>query len=419
VWELFVTEKGKREFAVKSPKWPQSPSFDAQELPRRQPFGAARKAAPDVVDAEIVDAEDVLEDFEAEAAALESAIPHRSWPEQAPVRDDNGPELLEGELLPPEVIGAQALSVVTAPSALDARRGQAPAVDPVTSYLSRYVSGHSRRAMLSSLKVVARYLTGRTADPREVPWPSIRYSHVQALRGRLAANYAWSSANRHLLAMRGVMEECWRLGLVDRDTFDRIREVDALKATQQEVGRALSPKELEELLAACPDSFAGKRDAAIVALTAGGGMRRSEVCDARYENWDGARFCLQVLGKGNKWRTVFVSKKYHTALESWLKARGDKPGPFVLPVSKHGTLVWTRPLTSGGMYAILQALGKRAGVKDFTPHDLRRTYITRLLEKGADALTVSRLVGHSNVQTTMRYDKRDDRAKAAVAMLDD
>lgn len=404
---------------MKSPKLPQSPGFDALDLTNGQPFVAARKAAPDVVEAEIVDAEDVPDDFAAEAAALESATPHKSWLESAPVRDDNGPELLEGELLPPEVVGARALSVVTGPSALDVRRGQAPVVDPVTSYLSRYVSRHSRIAMAASLKVVARYLTGQHADPRMVPWTSIRYPHVQALRGRLASDYAWSSANRHLLALRGIMQECWRLGLVDRDVYDRICEVDALKATQQEVGRALSPKELEELLAACPDSFAGKRDAAVIALTAGGGMRRSEVCDARYENWDGERFCLRVLGKGNKWRTVFVSKKYHAALEAWLAARGDASGPFVMPVSKHGTLVWTRPLTSGGMYAILQTLGKRAAVKDFTPHDLRRTYITRLLEKGADALTVSRLVGHSNVQTTMRYDKRDDRAKAAVAMLDD
>lgn len=404
---------------VKSPKSPQSPRFGAQELANFQPFGAGRKAAPDAVEAEIVDAEDVLDDFEAEAAALESAIPHRSWLESAPVRDDNGPELLEGELLPPEVIGTRGLSVVTGPSTLDVARPQAPVVDPVTSYLSRYVSRHSRLAMASSLKVVARYLTGQRADPRMVPWASIRYPHVQALRGRLAANYAWSSANRHLLALRGIMQECWRLGLVNRDVYDRICEVDALKATQQEVGRALSTQELDALLAACPDTFAGKRDAAVIALTAGGGMRRSEVCDARFENWDSAKFCLKVLGKGNKWRTVFISKKYHPAIESWLGARGDAPGPFVMPISKYGTPVANRVLTSGGLYIVLQALGRRAHVKDFTPHDLRRTYITRLLEKGADALTVSKLVGHSSVQTTMRYDKRDDRAKAAVALLDD
>lgn len=385
---------------------PETPRNRPPEHPRTLDAAAWRTDA-------LADDEEV--DFEEEAAALAESIPHRYPVETAPVRDAVTTTLLEGELLPPEVIRATPGRT----TALDISRPQTPVVDPVTSYLSRYVSRHSRLAMGSSLKVVARYLTGQAVDPRTVPWTGIRYPHVQALRGRLAENYAWSSANRHLLALRGVMEECWRLGLVEREVYDRICEVDALKATQQEVGRALSPAELDQLLAACPDTVAGRRDAAVVALTAGGGMRRSEVCDAQYENWDGAKFCLKVLGKGNKWRTVFVSKKYHAVLESWLKVRGDRPGPFVAPVSKHGTLIWGRALTSSGLYAVLQALGNRAGVKDFTPHDLRRTYITRLLEKGADALTVSKLVGHSNVQTTMRYDKRDDRAKAAVAMLDD
>lgn len=368
-------------------------------------------------------------DFAAEAAALASDVQEpKRWLKREGVADtvmtvvgdeDDDPEpdvvprLLEGALLPPEMVRG------TKQQALDIRRPQAPAVDPVTSYLSRYISRHSRLAMASSLKIVARYLTGQNLDPRLVPWPEIRYSHAQALRGRLAANYAWSSANRHLLALRGIMEECWRLGLVDREAYERICEVEALKATQQETGRALETAEIDRLLAACPDTPAGRRDAAVVALTAGGGMRRSEVCDARFENWDGPKFRLQVLGKGNKWRTVFISKKYHPTLEAWLAVRGDKPGSFVLPVSKHGTLVWGRALTSGGLYVLLQTLGRKAGVKDFTPHDLRRTYITRLLEKGADALTVSKLVGHSSVQTTMRYDKRDERAKAAVALLDD
>ena len=56
----------------------------------------------------------------------------------------------------------------------------------------------------------------------------------------------------------------------------------------------------------------------------------------------------------------------------------------------------------------------------FTPHDLRRTFITRLLEKGADALTVSKLAGHNSVQTTLGYDKRGEKTKqAASELLDD
>lgn len=275
--------------------------------------------------------------------------------------------------------------------------------------------------MEASLRVVSEALTGQVmTDVRNVPWAKVRYEHVQAVRSWLAGRYSSASANRHLVALRGVVKEAWKLGLVDRETQEHVQGVESVKHTPRETGRALSQPEISALYASCGPSASGKRDAAILALTVGAGLRRSEVCGLNVEDYEQERGRLQVLGKGNKYRTVFLAPKAKAHMEAWLVERGLMPGPLVGPMDKYGKPQLGKRLSSQGVYVLLQQLGMKAKVPSFKPHDLRRTFITRLLDKGADALVVSRLAGHSNVQTTMRYDKRGERAQeAAVALLDD
>lgn len=325
--------------------------------------------------------------------------------------DDPIPDSLETvQRLPP-------VAALRAPLALPKDQTK----DPVLSYLSRYTSQNSRIAMASSLNIVARLLTGREADPRTVPWHEVRYVHAQLVRtGLVNAGYSWASVNRHLLALRGITKECWRLGLTDHDVYLRIAEVEPMKSSEQVIGHALSNADLAALIGACDDSPLGRRSAAIVALTAGGGLRRSEVCSVDVADWTFSERQLKVLGKGAKWRTVYLSPAHAARIESWLEVRGREAGTLLCAVTRQGKPDRTRPLTSSGLYVMLQRLGEAAKIKSFTPHDLRRTFITRLLEKGADLLTVSKLAGHNSVQTTMRYDKRGEATKrSAVDLLDD
>lgn len=169
----------------------------------------------------------------------------------------------------------------------------------------------------------------------------------------------------------------------------------------------------------------------VLALTLGGGLRRSEVANLKRDDWDATERRLKVLGKGNKWRTVYLSKKHAEMVESWLATKKrtidaarvlhgqSMDDEWLLnPTTKWGTLQYDRKLTENGVYDVLKALAARAGVEHFTPHDLRRTYITQMLEKGGDALTVSKMAGHSNVQTTMGYDRRGEAAKKMLADLE-
>lgn len=340
------------------------------------------------------------------------------------------PEVVDAELVEDEapeseeldpVEEAFALALPPPPSALArADAAAAPPPDPATVYLSRF-AGRSQRTMLTSLRTVGGLLLGRdpaSVDPREVPWAKLRYQHVQQLKGLMQQQYATATVNRHLVALRGVVQECRRLGLMGAEDAANVADVQAVRGNARETGRALKAEEVSALFAACDQSVGGRRDAGVLALTAGGGLRRAEVCSLDVEHWNGAEGKVEVLGKGNKWRTVYLPEDGVQALKSWLAVRGDAPGPLLWPMSKHGTPVTGKRLTEHGVYDLLAAIGKRAGVADFTPHDLRRTFITRLLDKGADALTVSKLVGHSSVQTTMRYDRRgEDAKKQAVAIL--
>jgi hypothetical protein len=110
----------------------------------------------------------------------------------------------------------------------------AACADPVTVYLARLTSTESRRAMATSLELLAELLlVGHPADRTErarrrrdgtplaiaMPWHQLRYGHTQALRSWLAEHCSPAAANRHLAALRGVLREAWRLGLMNGETW--------------------------------------------------------------------------------------------------------------------------------------------------------------------------------------------------------
>jgi len=98
--------------------------------------------------------------------------------------------------------------------------------------------------------------------------------------------------------------------------------------------------------------------------------------------------------------------------------RGAAPGPLFVPINKGSVLALGQRLTSQAIYDLLAKRGAAAKLADFSPHDLRRTFISDLLDKGADIATVQKLAGHAQVTTTARYDRRGERAKRkAVSLL--
>lgn len=119
---------------------------------------------------------------------------------------------------------------------------------------------------------------------------------------------------------------------------------------------------------------------------------------------------LRVVGKRCKQRTAYVTGGALDALTNWLSVRGGDPGPLFCPINKGGH-VTIRKMHAEAVFNVLQKRAAESGVRDLSPHDLRRTFAGDLLDSGADIATVQRLMGHANVNTTARYDRRGEQAK--------
>ena len=95
----------------------------------------------------------------------------------------------------------------------------------------------------------------------------------------------------------------------------------------------------------------------------------------------------------------------------WLICQGEEPGALFYPTRKGGRLE-ARRMTDQAVLDILRQRGKEAQIPSFSPHDFRRTFISNLLNRGADIATVKKLAGHASPVTTARYDRRGETALA-------
>lgn len=284
---------------------------------------------------------------------------------------------------------------------------------PAAAYLAR-LSERSRLTQASALTVAARLLG--QPDVLRCPWHQLTAAHTAALRATLASRYAPATGNRILAAVRGVLRAAWRLGLIDRDACERACDVPPIAGRRLPAGRALPRSEVARLLASVAATPAGVRDAAMVAVLWAGGLRRAELAALRLSDYAPDGHALHVRhGKGDAERIVYVPAAA-ALLGAYLRLRGRRAGALFLRARQGGQL--TRAgLSPAGVRTIVQRLAEQAGVGPLSPHDFRRTFISELLDAGADLSAAQQLAGHASPATTARYDRRGERAKQAAAGL--
>lgn len=346
-----------------------------------------------------------------------------------------------------------------------------PSQDPAMVYLARLAPG-SRRTMAGALRAIIEIGGGNGAqhnvrsltDSRHhfgkpdgtplgypvasqkglvvaFPWWKLQYQHCQAIRSALAARYAPATANKMISALKGVLKESWRLGYMDAESYHRAVDLAPVRGTSTPRGRALNRDELDRVFDVCRDDPApiGRRDLALFSVLYGAGLRRQEVTSLQVEDYDPTSGRLVVHGKGNKTRTVYIKNGQKRALENWLEirglvdqaARGEEcheaavvmnaaaPGfsPIFLGTGGRGRAFTTKGMSVDAVYDVCQSRAEQAGIKPFSPHDLRRTAISDMLDAGADISAVKSVAGHALIETTSRYDRRGERAKEAAACL--
>lgn len=309
-------------------------------------------------------------------------------------------------------------ALVPSPSNLLPAVTPTPTHHPVAAYLAGMAAG-SRGTQARACEALARLATDGRCDARTFPWASLDFAATSALRERVAEAYAVTTANRLLSALRGVLRACWRLGLMDGDTYHRAADVKAVRGSRLPAGRMVTSGEAVALFATvASDAPLAVRDRALLALGYGLGLRRAELVGLDVDDFDLTTGELKVSGKGAKVRLAFVTHGVRKALDAWLAVRGMEPGPLLLAVRKNGTVVAGRRLTPQAVLVVLRRRAGEARLTSCSPHDLRRAFVSTLLEQGTDLSTVARLAGHADVRTTARYDRRpDEAARRAVAAL--
>ena len=300
--------------------------------------------------------------------------------------------------------------------------GQQPEdLDPYSVYLGQ-LSGETLRTIRGCLDRVARILAGVRLDepsPEDVergvpvvtgawvPWWELRYEGTAALRS-VMLDIGWSPShiNKHLSALRRVLKESWRLGLMSAEDYHRAIDLEPVRGKREPAGRDVAETELDALLGTCDSSPLGVRDAAVIALVYVTGVRRAEAAALTLSSYSTATRSIRLIGKGNKERIVPVSEAALPWLDAWLRLRGGKPGPLFCPLRKGGTIEH-RHLTPQTIADLLERRRVQAGIAlPVKPHDLRRTLIGDLLDNGTDLATAQAIAGHADPRTTSRYDRR-------------
>jgi len=285
--------------------------------------------------------------------------------------------------------------------------------NPVDIYLAG-LSATGRRTMAQKLEVVAGLLG--YADARAVVWDRLRFDHVVAVRSGLSDfGLAPATVNATLAAIRGVAKAAWSLGIFSGEDYNRIATVKGLRSSRLPSGRALTIGEVTALFDACYEdkTAAGRRDAAILALLLGAGLRRAECAALSLSDYNAESRDITVQGKGDKQRLMPLGDTANHALQDWLQVRGDWSGSLLCPVGKNGAIE-QKGIGAPAIYAALIKRGKAARVARFSPHDLRRTYTSGLIDSSGDISIVSKLLGHASIDTTAIYDRRGEAAKRKV-----
>lgn len=326
------------------------------------------------------------------------------------------------EVVDAELVDEVAVQLAPPP---DDAKGAAAAV---RAYLDDLDSAESRRTMRSTLDKLAAMLSEAAGEPvrkaDEVLWHRLTAEQTSAIRAAVVDRYSPSTAKRMMSGLSRVLHQCWRLDLMTWDHYQRAKAWQPIKGKALEgaqAGRHVESGELRAIFLACatdPNRARGARDAALMAVLYGAGARRAEAVSLDVNDFDLETGNLRVRGKGGKWRVTYCVNGTCDALTAWLEVRGNEPGPLFLAVNKGGRIdPALGRLTTNAVYLVQKRLAEDADVREFMPHDLRRTFIGDMLDAGVDIATVQQMVGHASAAQTAKYDRRGEETKRRAARM--
>ena len=286
--------------------------------------------------------------------------------------------------------------------------------NPLTLYLTR-LAPSSQLTMRYVLQDAADRLGFEDINLEDIDWHLLQPEHVIALVAALREDgYAPNTSSLYVNAVRGVMNEAWRMNLISQEHLLRMRTVKAAPGTRLSQGRNLRRSLIREMMEVCAADPRpqGLRDAAVIGILYGSGMRKSESVNLDLAQINFKERSLRVIGKGNKELIKYAPDWAFAKLQAWLAFRreqlkeGEQDDSFLFNRIRRGSHITRERITKHAIYYIARQRGEQVGVK-IMPHDFRRSFITRVIEEH-DLSIAQKLAHHTNIQTTASYDVRDD-----------
>lgn len=222
------------------------------------------------------------------------------------------------------------------------------------------------------------------------------------LIGLAEAKLAARSRARALVAIRGLFRHLVAERWLDADPTSLI---DAPRVARRLPG-VLGEEAVAKLIAQPADTVKGRRDAAMIELAYASGLRVSELIKLQMADINLNQGFVRVTGKGNKTRIVPLHNEARIKIESYIT--NDRPLMIRDPAERAVFLTDRgRPMTRQAFWKTLRGYARRAGVRlptgDISPHKLRHSFATHLVERGADLRAVQAMLGHADISTTQIY----------------
>jgi integrase/recombinase XerD len=242
------------------------------------------------------------------------------------------------------------------------------------------------------------------AKKRKIPLESVtRDNLVEFLASLYRQKLESRTVARHLVTLRNFFRFAQLQELISTDPSQNLES----PKIRRSLPGYLRLEEIERLLAQPDDKMPlGLRDHAMLDVLYSTGLRVSELISLRVMDLDTAVGCIRCIGKGDKERIVPIGKKALALVERYLRdarpkliGKGKQALATTLFINRRGA-----PLSRVGVWKILSAYGRKAGLRSsLTPHMLRHSFATHLLERGADLRSVQLMLGHSDISTTQIY----------------
>jgi len=272
-------------------------------------------------------------------------------------------------------------------------------VDQYINYLlvEKGLSDNTIESYSSDLALYLEFLKKNGIKNISDAGTAVMLKHLAALRD---AGLGAKSRTRHLVTLRGF----YRFLMQEKIVKHNPSKIINLPKSVLKLPDVLSVEEVKKLLNICDiKKPKGIRDAAMIELLYAAGLRVSELVNVKFQNINMEAGFVRVFGKGSKERVVPIGLYAKEKIDHYIKS--SRPLLLKNEVSQYLFIARAgKPMTRQGFWKQLKKYGETAGIKKrVTPHSLRHSFASHLLEGGADLRAVQVMLGHVDISTTQIY----------------